>query len=185
MRYLWTISLGFVLTACSEDPVTRYSVPGAETSETIAVSARSVEIRDVSLPSYAASDELHVEDATGALTSSSAVLWADAPERAVSLELARNLLQLTRAQVASEPWPFEESAEARVEVRIERMVAGQDGLFHLSGQYFVANEEAARNHAHLFDVSAPYDPAAGPSAIAAARGDVILQLSRLIARDGL
>jgi uncharacterized lipoprotein YmbA len=160
-------------------------VPQPAVSETIQISYNSVEIRDVSLPSYAASDEIHREVLGGALESSTAVLWADAPARAVSLALSRNLSELTSAKIANEPWPFESFPQARVVVRIEEMVAGQNGFFRLKGQYFVASTRGNRERSGLFELLTAYDIEAGPNAIAAARGRAILDLAREIAQKGL
>lgn len=173
-----------MLAGCAEAPI-RYTVPSPIVGETIRIAYRSVEVRDVSLPTYAASDEIHVEGEDGALQSSTSVLWADNPERAVSLALARNLAEVTKAKVANEPWPFESFAQARVEVRIEQMLASKLGVFRLQGQYFVSGSDDARERSGLFELSRPYDFEAGPRAIAAARGEVILELAREIARSGL
>lgn len=184
MRFLWAFCVVF-LASCSGETAARYAVPLPQPGERIAIAHASVEVRDVSLPTYAASEEVHRERADGALKSSGMVLWADAPERAVSLELSRNLAQLTRARVANEPWPFESYPQARVEVRVEDMVAGNDGLFRLKGQYFVAVARRARERSGLFSLTVPYDQRGGPVAIAAARGQVVLDLAKIIARDGL
>ena len=145
----------------------------------------SVEVRDVSLPSYAAADEIHIQTDDGTLTSSSDVLWADAPERAVALELSQNLARLTDRRIASEPWPFEAFPDARLDVRFAELVATTSGAFRASGQYFVAVEDGRRERSGLFDLSVPFDPAGGPNAIARARGQLILDLAEYIARNGL
>lgn len=178
------------LAGCSSVPVARYSVAPPPVSESIKIAYGSVEIRDISLPSYAASEELHIEDETGAFSSDNGVLWADAPERAVSLELSRNLAQLTGARVANEPWPFQRFPDARVEVRVAELIAGHGGEFRLNGQYFVtaldsAGLDGVGERSALFSLTAPFDPAGGPAAIANARGQVIFDLAKLIARDGL
>lgn len=183
MKYLSICAL-IILTACGDGPASRYSVPQPLVDETIRISYGSVEVRDVSLPTYAASDEIHRE-IEGALTSSTSVLWADAPARAVSLALSRNLASLTNAKVANEPWPFQSFPQARVEVRIEEMLAGSDGFFRLKGQYFVGSTRGNREHSELFEMFDAYDVEGGPQAIAVARGQVILDLARDIARKGL
>jgi len=172
------------LAACG-GPATQFVVPAASLTESVAVSTRSVEVLDVSLPTYAASDEITVQGADGALTSSGSVLWADTPERAITLELSRALGTITNAQVAPEPWPFRDFADARLDVRVETLLAGPDGIFRATGQYFVASEIGRADRARRFALSTPYDVAAGPAAIAAARGIVIRDLALLIARDGL
>ena len=138
----------------------------------------------MSLPSYAAADEISQEAEDGTIVASD-VLWADAPERAVALQLSENLTRVSGARIASEPWPFEAYPQARLYVRFSQMGARTDGLFRVSGQYFVANLEGGREQSGLFDLNVPYDPKGGPAAIARARGRVILDLSKFIAREGL
>jgi uncharacterized lipoprotein YmbA len=172
-----------VLVACSSD-VNRYTVQAPASAETIRIAFGSVEIRDVSLPSYAAADEITTERPDGVLASTTDVLWADSPERAVELELARHLAKLTGARVASDPWPFEAFPDARLEVRFEQLLAGADGVYRAQGQYFVA-VETGRERAGLFDLSTPYAVEGGPQALAAARGGLILDVAEFIARNGL
>ena len=178
------LSVGLILTACGGTP-DRFAVTAPSVTDAQRIAFRAVEVRDVSLPSYAASDEIAVLDASGRLVSSSSVLWADAPPRAVALELSRNLAQLTGARVASEPWPFEAFPDARLDVRFESLIAGPDGQFRASGQYFVAVADGGRERSGLFDLAVPYDPDGAPQTIAAARGQIILDLSRFIATNGL
>lgn len=173
------------LAACSATP-DRFAVPAAPVeARSERISYRSVEVRQVSLPTYAASEEIYVRSPEGALASSG-LLWADEPTRAVTQELARYLTQLTGAQVAAEPWPFYEPAQARVEVRVEEMLAEGDQVFVMSGQYFVAPESSGRrDRSGLFRLSAPIGADGGALAIAAARGEVVRDLARTIAREAL
>ncbi len=174
----------FGLAACAAAEVDRFAAPMPEVTERIRIGFSSVEIRDVTLPSYAAAEEIHSETPGGVLKSSTAILWADTPERAIALELSRNLARLSGARVASDPWPFEAFPDARLEVRFETLLAGADGRLRASGQYFVAVEEG-RERAGLFDLAVPFDPATGPADIARARADIILDLAEFIARNGL
>ncbi|MEO1139877.1 MAG: ABC-type transport auxiliary lipoprotein family protein [Pseudomonadota bacterium] len=186
MTFLKPALLGtaFVLVACGTMP-DRYAVIPPDVTETVRISFRTVEIRDVSLPSFAAADEIAIQEADGKLVTDSDILWADAPERAVALELARNLARLSRARVAPEPWPFEALPDARVDIRFENLVARVEGQFRASGQYFVGAEDSRRERSGLFDLAVSYDPEGGLPALARARGQVILDLATLIARDGL
>lgn len=172
-----------ILAGCSGE-TDRYTVVPPAVTERIAIRFGSVEIRDVSLPSYAASDEIHQQVDGGILKSSTSVLWADAPERAVELELTRNLATLTGARVASDPWPFEAFPDARLEVRFEELLPGADGVLRASGQYFVAVEEG-RERSGLFELNVPFEADAGPVAIATARGQIMLDVAEHIARKGL
>lgn len=162
-----------------------YSVTPPTVNETLRIGFQSVEIRDVSLPTYAAADEIAVQDETGKLVTDSATLWADSPERSVALELAGNLARLSGARVASEPWPFEELPDARLDVRFENLLAGADGQLRATGQYFVGVLDGRRERSGLFNLAVPFDPAGGPQAIAVARGQIILDLAKFLARSGL
>ena len=178
------IGLVLILAACAGTP-DRYEVSAPEISETVRISFGAVEVREVSLPAYAAADEIAVQGADGKLTTSEGLLWADNPERAVALELARHISRLSGARVASEPWPFEALPDARLEVRFESLVAGADGKFRASGQYFVAVADGRRERSGLFELAVPFALDGGPQAIALARGQVILNLATHIARKGL
>lgn len=172
-----------ILAGCGGE-TDRYTVTPPTVTKKISIRFASVEIRDVSLPSYAASEEIHQQMEGGILKSSTSVLWADAPERAVELELTRNLAKLTDARVASDPWPFEAFPDARLEVRFEELLPTADGLLRATGQYFVAVEEG-RERSGLFSLSVPFQADAGPVAIAAARGQIMLDVAEHIARNGL
>jgi uncharacterized lipoprotein YmbA len=161
----------------------RIAVQPPAISETVRIGFASVEVKDVSLPSYAAADEVAQQAIDGSLITSK-VLWADAPERAIGLELSRNLAQLTKRRIASEPWPFEEDAAATLDVRFTDLIAGTDGVFRAKGQYFVGVYEA-RERSGLFDLTVAYDPNGGPAAIARARGQIVLDLAKYVARNGL
>lgn len=183
IRLMFAFGLMAILTACGS--AERFAVAAPPVTEKVRIAFSSVEVRDVSLPSYAAADEIHQQTEDGTLISSSDVLWADAPERAIALELSQNLARLTERRVASEPWPFEAFPDARLEVRFADMVATTNGTFRTSGQYFVAVSDGGRERSGLFDLSVSFDPKGGPNAIARARGQLILDLASFIAKDGL
>lgn len=176
-------ALVLALAACGSPE--RFAVSPPAVTEKVRISFASVEVRDVSLPSYAAADEIAIRQEDGTLTTSSDVLWADGPERAIALELSQNLARLTERRVASEPWPFEEFAAARLEIRFAELIATTTGEFTTSGQYFVGVRDGGRERSGLFDLSVSYDPTAGPNALAAARGQLILDLATFVAKTGL
>lgn len=183
IKTISTLGLAVILTACGS--ADRFAVTPPPVTEQIGISFASVEVRDVSLPSYAAADEIHIRKNNGTLVSSTDQLWADAPERAVALELSENLSRLTGRRIASEPWPFEAFPDARLEVRFSELLASESGQFKASGQYFVAVVSGARERSGLFDLSVPFDPKGGPASIAAARGQLVLDLASYIAKNGL
>jgi uncharacterized lipoprotein YmbA len=173
-----------VLAACGTAP-DRYAVTPPLVTEKLRIGFQAVEVKDVSLPSYAAADEMAMQNADGKLVTYGDALWADTPERAVALDLARNLAKMSGARVASEPWPFDAFADARLEVRFESLVAQADGQFRTTGQYFVGVSDGRRERSGLFDLSVPFDPNGGPQAVAKARGQIILNLATEIAKTGL
>lgn len=184
MKSVLLAAIALTLTACAGE-IRRVPAPATEVIETVPSRFQGIEVLDVSLPTYAAGEEIFTEDAAGLLAGSSSMIWADDPTRAVTLGLARSLAQITGARVAPEPWPFEQFPGARVDVRIEEMrVIG--GQFTLSGQYFVAPRGGAgRGTARLFAITAPLPDAPGLSDFAAARSDTVAELALRIARDGL
>ena len=173
----------FLLAACGSPELVSVSAP--EITKKSSIAFASVEVRNVSLPSYAATDEIHIRAEDGTLSSPSSVLWSDAPERSIALELSQNLARLTGRRVASEPWPFEEFAAARLEIRFADLVANTTGEFRTSGQYFVSVRDGGRERSGLFDLSVSFDPKGGPNALAAARGQLILDLAAFVAKNGL
>lgn len=185
------LALCLTLAACSSGPEQRFAVPPVAPEARVPVSYGSIEVRDITLPTYALSEEIFVETADGALTSSG-LLWADDPSRAATLELTRALSTITGARIASEPWPFSGYADARLEVRIEEFIASAEGEFRIAGQYFVAPEEGqGRDRAGDFRITVPLRTTAegvadiGPAAIAEARARAMTELATGIAEDGL
>ena len=178
------LALGLgLLTACSS-PDTLYTAPPAEVTERVSSRYSSVEVLEVSLPTYAAGEDLLLVSADGTLVTSD-TLWADDPTRTVTLSLTRALTEITGARIASAPWPFNSFPGARVDVRVERFLA-ENGRLTLTGQYFVAAvDETGRDRARLFDLSTPLPPEAGLPDLLNARSALIADLAVMIARDGL
>ena len=164
----------------------RIAVPPPAAEGRIAIGFASVEVLEASLPTYADGEEIYVQGVGGAVTETGA-RWADDPSRALTLELSRALGELTSARVAPDPWPFDDAAEARLDLRLAEF--GPDltrGEFVLRGQYFVgAYDESGRDRSREFRATAPLPPEPGPAAIAAARAQATATLARQIASDGL
>ncbi len=183
-RTLLLAACAALLVACGGQAL-RYDLPASRAEGRIPVSVGSVEVRDVSLPLYAGQEVIFFEGPNGALASDSNLLWADDPQRSFTEGLALSLAAQTRARVAAEPWPFFERPDARLDVRIARALPGRDGIYRLSGQYFVASTDGARREvARRFDLSAPYD-GANMASIAAAKARLIDALAAEIAREAL
>jgi hypothetical protein len=173
------------LAACGPGPL-RIAVPPLAAGDRIGVGVETVEVVEVSLPSYADGEDIFVQQAGFVLTPTSAI-WADDPARALTLEISRALNAITAATVAPEPWPFEEEAQARLDIRVEEFAPDvTQNAFILRGQYFVGGPEGSGlARARGFRVAAPLPPDAGPAAIAAARAQAAILLAREIAANGL
>ncbi|SDE02534.1 PqiC family protein [Limimaricola pyoseonensis] len=173
------------LAACG-GPETRYAVPQIAPETRVSIAHGSVELREITLPTYASLEEIFYETPEGVITTADDLLWADDPARAATLELSRALRLITGARVASEPWPFDDFAEARVEVRMEEFLADRQGRFRISGQYFVATRDAlGRDRAETFTIAVPIPAETGVAGLAAARGAAMTELAEIIAADGL
>ena len=143
-----------------------------------------VELRDVVLPQYAAAAEIAVQNATGGLVANSAQIWAETPVRAVTDVLAEQISALSGAIVVAEPWPLSEGPDRVLEVRVQRILAGADGLFHLEGQYFVSSFTGSGGDVvRRFDLTVPLTGPA-PAAIADAQARALQALARQIAQLG-
>jgi uncharacterized lipoprotein YmbA len=171
------------LAACTGTDI-RFASTQIEPSTRIASRYASLEVVEVTLPVYAASEEIFTEDASGAITALGP-LWADDPARAMTLQLSRDLAAITGATVAPEPWPFRGIAEAKVDVRIEEMLATASGTFRVSGQFFVAPDISGPDRSGLFSISVPLPAQPSPSRIAAARGAATSSLAEEIVNRAL
>ncbi|MHA6326393.1 PqiC family protein [Roseivivax sp. CAU 1753] len=172
-----------LLAACSGEA--RFASPVVLPEARVSSSFPSLEVSEVTLPTYAASEDIYVRGADGAI-SPAGPLWADIPARAITLELARDLGTITGVTVAPEPWPFRPFPAATVDVRIEEMLATAEGVFRLSGQYFIAPEAGGRAASGQFSIEEPIlGEDLSATAIAAARGRAVARLAELIAREGL
>jgi uncharacterized protein len=189
MRPLLLALLAPALAACSAfggGNTLRYPVPPVTVEARVPSAYAAIEVTDVTLPAYAEGEEIALGLSDGGISLRTGLLWADLPARGVTLDLTRALGQITGAEVASTPWPFDRGPEARIEVRIEEFLARETGSFHLSGQYFVgAFDGSDRARAQSFAITVPFDPEGGAPAIAAARAAATADLAEIIARDGL
>ncbi len=172
-----SLLLALLLAACGGNNSARYLVdaPAGEAARNVRV--RSIEVRDMVLPAYAAAIEIAQQDESGALRNVPDTLWADEPVRGMTAALARSLDIGSSAKVAAEPWPLDTPPDVRLIVRVERMIAGADGTFVLSGQYAIAAPDGAvRERLERFDIRIPLATADAP-AIAAATGQGIAALA--------
>lgn len=171
--------------ACSNPMKTgRYLIDPPVTGERVPDRIGSAELKDVSLPGYASGDEVAWQSGDGAVRLANRSLWADQPQRAFTQTLARTISDLSGATVIAEPWPLSEPPRKKLEVRVEKALAQADGVYRLSGRYFVADDASGgSNQARSFDISVPM-ASDEPAAIAAAQSTAISQLARQIATLG-
>ncbi|SLN68179.1 PqiC family protein [Roseisalinus antarcticus] len=171
-----------LLGGCAKE--VRYTVPQAEPEVRVASIYSSVEVVEVTLPDYAAAEDIYLLQPDGGI-SALGPLWADDPARAVTLQLSRDLGAIIGRNVAPEPWPFRSFADARLDVRMEEFVATSNGTFRIAGQYFVAPESGGRDRAGQFSIEVPLAAQDSPGAIAAARSQAVATLAAQVARNGL
>ena len=157
----------------------------------------SVLVRSVSLPTYAAAEEMAFQDETGVIKLNKTELWADEPERATTLVISRHLNRMLAATIAPEPWPLEEAPQAAVDIRVEQLLATNRNTLRLSGQYFTGGQEiepsldeeipkvprrTIRSQAELFDIEVAI-LSETPGVLATAQSDALRILAERIAKD--
>ena len=177
------IFVGFtaMMAACSGSSA-RLDMAPVQSQLNLRAAAGSAMVRTVSLPTYAAAEELAIETPEGLIASSAGILWADDPSRAVTLTLTRNLGDVLSTKIGPDPWPFVGLPDVAIDVRVTRMIAGADGMFDLEGQYFVGGDGIDYpNTTTTFALQTPIASQA-PADIALAQAQALLTLSEQIAR---
>ncbi|MFD1880645.1 PqiC family protein [Paracoccus pacificus] len=173
-----------ILAGCSNPEKTgRYLIDPPDSGKRLANRLGTAELRDVSLPEYAAGQEVAWQTPDGAVRSVPDQLWADSPQRAFTLTLAGRISDISGATVIAEPWPLGAPPDRRLEVRVEKALAGADGMYRLEGRYFVSNSSytSGNDLTRKFNIVVPLG-AEGPGAIARAQSNAIGQLADQIAR---
>ncbi|MEM8692038.1 MAG: PqiC family protein [Pseudomonadota bacterium] len=186
IRLLSAFMLIATLPACDFGPETARFVPTPTQSELRArARVSTVEISEVTLPAYAASEEISLREEGGAIRSNPDFLWAELPENALTQALVENLSQITGAQVAANPWPLGDRPQVEVTVRVRTMLVSETGTLEFSGQYAIgAPEDAVREHVHAFALTETISGRDYQS-IVDAHGRAWRRLAEDIARRGL
>ncbi|MCQ0969343.1 PqiC family protein (plasmid) [Paracoccus sp. TK19116] len=177
---LLTFSL---LAACSDpEDTARYLIDPPVAPTQVANRLGTAELVDVSLPEYASGQEVSYQTADGAVRSNPDNLWADNPQRGFTLSLARAISDVSGATVIAEPWPLTNPPDRKLDVRVEKALAQADGVYRLTGRYFVSDEtySSGGNHARSFDISVPLG-GEGTGFVAAAQSTAISILAQQIA----
>lgn len=183
-RYFLAPLLLLAMAGCSNPEKTgRFLIDPPVSGAQVPNRLGTAELKDVSLPEYASGQEVAWQTADGAVRSNPDNLWADNPQRGFTLALARAISDISGATVIGEPWPLAEPPQRRLEVRVEKALAQADGVFRLTGRYFVSDEgygTGGANHARSFDISVPL-ASDQPGAVAQAMSQAIGQLAAQIA----
>lgn len=179
LRRLALVAALPLVSACAGGDTGRYLIdtPARGGDAAARVAVRTVELRDVSLPGHASGTAILVREAEGALRPLGDAEWADDPERAVTGILAQLLDERSSATVAAEPWPLRDGPSARLDVRIDKMLATMSGVFEITGQAAVsAVDGRPRERVERFAVSVPVAEFS-PSAVTAAQGRALAVLA--------
>ena len=169
------------LAGCS-GPIDRLALSPQPSTLELRPLVSSAMVRTVSLPSYAAAEEIALEQSGGLIATNDDVLWADDPERAVSLFLTQSLSDILNTTVGPEPWPFVGLPDVSIDVQVAQMLAGADGNFRLTGQFYVGGDgRDFRNTADSFDIRVAMADQSLAS-ISAAQSAALVELSEMIAR---
>jgi uncharacterized lipoprotein YmbA len=180
MKRLLPLILIGALAACSA-PIERLALSPEQSAVSLRPLVGSAMLRTVSLPSYASAEEVALETPAGLIASNTDVLWADSPERAVTLVLTQNLGDILNTDIGPEPWPFVGLPDVSIDIRVARMLAAADGSFHLAGQYYVGGDGIDfRNTVNSFDIKVPMADQSLTS-IASAQSSALRLLSEDIA----
>lgn len=173
------LALTALLAACGTGPGYLMTLPPVQ--QQVSTPARTIMLREVSMPDYAADDYMATQAADGSVELLGRARWGDLQPRAVTLALARQLDRTLDATVAPEPWPLSGLPDGEVDIRVDRILAGADNVFHLDGIFYV-RAEGVRLGAPSRDFAIAV-PMAGtaPAQIAAAQSAALAQLAALIA----
>ena len=176
------ILCGFAgLAACSA-PLERLAMTSVQSALELRPLVSSVMVREVTLPTYAAAEEIAFEGPNGLIASNDDILWADDPARSITIAIIRNMTDILNTDVGPDPWPFVELPDVAVDIQIERILARADGTFQLTGQFFVGGDGTPfRNSANDFSISTPMGDQS-LSSIATAQANAVLELSEQISK---
>ena len=170
------------LAACSNPLATgKHLIDAPAVSQQVGDRIGTAELLDVTLPDYASAEQVAFQAPDGSVRSGPKELWADKPQRAFTVALARSVSDVSGATVIPEPWPLTEPPAHKIRVDVEKALAGRDGVYRLVGRYYVSDERGTgSSQARSFSISVPV-PAGSTSGVAAAQSAAIGQLAQQIA----
>ena len=188
LRMLSLALAGLVLAGCSilRPPQLFLMEPAPAAERTVAgLETRLIVVPRLSLPAYAADTRIAVltadEAGMPAVAQAGDRVWADAPERALTIGLSRALAARTGAPVLAEPWPVEAVPDLKIEVVVDRLLGAEGGALALTGVYRVI--DLRRNGLAIvrdFDIAAEA-PGPGIEGLAAAHALALGRLADAVA----
>ncbi|WP_136684556.1 PqiC family protein [Falsirhodobacter xinxiangensis] len=179
MKRLAPLALTILLAACGAGPGYMMELPAVQSR--LSTPARTIMLREVSMPDYAADDYMARQGSGGAVEFIRRTRWADLQPRAATLALARQLDRTLDATVAPEPWPLSGLPDGEVDIRVSRILAGTNGTFRLDGIFYVRAEGVSLGApSREFAIAVPM-PDDSPAGIAAAQSAALAQLAAVIA----
>lgn len=183
LKPILTLAALGVVAACGST-VTRLNMPNVTPTASVRSDVGSVMIRTVSLPTYAATEEISIETAPGVITSDGDLLAADDPARAVTLALIQGVGDTLDANVGPDPWPFVGLPDVAIDVQVSDMLGSAvTGNFRLAGQYYVGGDGIDYpNQTRGFAIDVPMATLDIPGAVVA-QGVAVAQLAEEIARS--
>ena len=146
MRPILVLTLA--LAACGQTQY--YVLPPAASDLRVNARAETVMVNAVSMPEYAINQEIPIQQADGSLVTDTDRLWADLPDRALQVSLARHLNRITDADVAIEPWPLSGFPDVEVTVTVENMIVEPDGDLRFTGSYALRDETTRSGRVEVF-----------------------------------
>lgn len=171
-----------LLTACTA-PADRLAMPTVASQLELRPLVGSVMVRTVSLPTYAAAEDIALQVENGLIVVQPAALWADEPQRTATLALTRNLSDILNTDVGPDPWPFIGLPDVTVDVRVEHMIADASGSFRLAGHFYIGGDGINfPNSVRPFAINEPMSDT-GLQSIASAQARALLLLSEQIAKS--
>jgi uncharacterized lipoprotein YmbA len=175
----------FSLLGC-EDSSKLYLLDDVVPQERLNTVAKLVEVARLDLPEYVQANKISLRGEDGILRSSKNDLWADTPDRAMTELLALALDDGLSADVAADPWPFDQPADIKVVVKVHKLIGTQGGNLLFSGQYFLSSPiGGALAKTERFDIEVPLNDASVQmlsNAHSLAIGQLAAQISKRISQ---
>ncbi|MFZ3584237.1 PqiC family protein [Loktanella sp. DJP18] len=183
LKPILTLAVLVTVAACSST-ITRLNMPNVVPTASVRSDVGSVMIRTVTLPTYAATEEISIETAPGVITTDGDLLAADDPVRGVTLALTQGVSEILDSTVGPDPWPFAGLPDVAVDVQVSEMLGSVvTDTFRLAGQYYVGGDGIDYpDRTYSFDFTVPMPTADIPGAVAA-QGVAVAQLAEEIARS--